>query len=164
MNDVMILIMLVLLGSSFACAEDRVEGPKNCQQCGMDRAVFARSRMLVVYADGTSVGLCSLHCAAAELHHNKGKQSSSIMVADYQTKELVDARKAVWVVGGSKQGVMTAVAKWAFATSDGARRFLEVNGGVVSSFDQALNSATQEVLEQAAEEEAVESELLRELH
>lgn len=36
------------------------------------------------------------------------------MVGDYNTKRLIDAEKAVWVIGGGKQGVMTKRAKWAF--------------------------------------------------
>ena len=85
------------------------------------------------------------------------------MVADYATKELLDAKTATWVVGGKKRGVMTALAKWAFAREEDARRFVEENGGMVSSFGQAMESATLEVMDQAAEERAAEGELLREL-
>lgn len=162
-NTVMLLVTILLLTSAFATAMDTVENPKTCKKCGMDRTVFAQSRMLVVYDDGTSVGVCSLHCAAAELQHNKDKRVSSLMVADYFTKKLLDARTAAWVVGGKKKGVMTAKAKWAFASVEDARRFVEENDGVVVSFDQAMNSATMEVLDQAAEEEAVEHEMMREL-
>ncbi len=63
---------------------------------------YAQSRMFIVYADGTTVGVCSLHCAAAELKKNKDKQVKSLMVADYVTKALIDARTAIWVVGGNK--------------------------------------------------------------
>jgi nitrous oxide reductase accessory protein NosL len=85
------------------------------------------------------------------------------MVANYATKELLDAKTATWVVGGKKKGVMTALAKWAFARVEDARRFVEENGGIVSSFGQAMESATLEVMDQAAEERAAEGELLREL-
>jgi len=162
-NIMPIVILILLLTSAFAGAMDTVEGPKTCSQCGMDRTAFARSRMLVVYADGTRTGVCSLHCAAAELQLAGDKQVRSLMVADYSTKELLDANTATWVIGGRKSGVMTALAKWAFAREEDARRFVEENGGVVSSFDQAMKSALMEVLDQAAEERAVQSELLREL-
>ena len=157
------LIMILLSISVSAGASDTVEGPKNCKQCGMDRVAFARSRMLVVYADGSTVGVCSLHCAAAEQQRNRDKQVSSFMVADYTTKKLIDAGTAVWVIGGKKQGVMTALAKWAFAKTEDARRFVAENGGMVISFDQAMNSAIKEVSDQAAEERDVEREMLREL-
>src|SRR5450631_870676 len=162
-HTVISMMMVLLLTSAFASAMDTVEGPKTCNKCGMNRTAFARSRMLIIYVDKTIVGVCSLHCAAAELQHNRIKQVGSLMVADYSTKELIDANKAIWVVGGKKEGVMTALAKWAFARQEEARRFVEENVGIVKSFEQAMKSATMEVMDQAAEERAAESELLREL-
>jgi nitrous oxide reductase accessory protein NosL len=162
-NIMPIVILILLLTSAFAGAMETTEGPKTCKECGMDRTVFARSRMLVVYADETVVGVCSLHCAAAELLHNRDKEVRSLLVADYSTKVLIDAKKATWIVGGKKQGVMTDLAKWAFAAEEDARRFVEENGGNVNSFEQVMKSATIEVTDQDAEEKAAESELLREL-
>src|SRR5512140_776595 len=100
-----ILSMILLLTSGFSAAMDTVESPKTCKLCGMNRSVFAQSRMLVAYTDGTATGVCSLHCAAVDLSQNSGKQVSSIKVADYITRELVDARTTYWVVGGNKAGV-----------------------------------------------------------
>jgi hypothetical protein len=111
----------------------------------MDRTVFDRSRMLIVYADGTTVGVCSLHCAAAEMKQNKDKQVKSLMVADYVTKELIDARAATWVVGGKVEGVMTSTPKWAFAGKDEAQKFVQENGGEVTTFDLAMKAADEEV-------------------
>ena len=162
-NIVMFFTMTLLLTSAFAGAMESVEGPKTCKQCGMDRTAFAQSRMLIVYADNTAVGVCSLHCTAAELQQNRDKRVSSLMVADYFTKELVDAKTATWVVGGNKMGVMTAVAKWAFAKAGVARNFVEGNGGMVSSFDQAMNLAAMEIMDQDTEASAVKNEMLREL-
>jgi hypothetical protein len=33
----------------------------------MDRVAFAHGRMLIEYADGTSVGTCSIHCTVVEM-------------------------------------------------------------------------------------------------
>lgn len=81
------------------------------------------------------------------------------MVADYSTKELMDARTAVWVVGGTIKGVMTAVAKWAFNREEDALKFIKENGGIITSFDQVMNSADKELLDQAAEERTILHEL-----
>lgn len=156
------LIMCLLLSPAFAGAVDSVENPKKCSRCGMDRTAFAHSRMLVVYDEGTTVGVCSLYCAVNVLQQNPDKKVSSLMVADYSTKKLLDAGSAFWVVGGKKKGVMTALAKWAFAMKTDAQRFVKTNSGNVNSFEQAMHSATQEVMELAAEEKKVEQELLRE--
>lgn len=162
-NITAISLLFLLLTASFAGAMATVEKPKACEKCGMDRTTFAHSRMLVVYADGTTVGTCSLHCAAEELQRNGDKPVRSLMVADYLTKELLEARSATWVVGGKRHGVMTALAKWAFAKAEEARKFVGENGGEINSFEQALNAATQEVTDQAAESRAVEREMLNEL-
>jgi copper chaperone NosL len=111
----------------------------------MDRVVFARSRMLIVFADGTSVGLCSIRCAAAELKRQPGKEVKSLMVADYMTKKLIDAKTATWVVGGDKEGVMTSLPKWAFARKKDAQRFISKNGGKLASYDEAMKAAKEEL-------------------
>ncbi|HUO78462.1 MAG TPA: nitrous oxide reductase accessory protein NosL [Thermodesulfovibrionales bacterium] len=133
-----------------AGAADGVENPKSCKQCGMDRTVFTRSRMLIVYADGTTVGVCSLHCAAAEMRQNRDKQVKSLMVADYVTQELIDAKTATWVVGGNKQGVMTSLPKWAFAKGEDAQKFVKENGGEVTIFAEAMGLAEEEISGEAA--------------
>jgi hypothetical protein len=163
-NIVLTLITCLFLTSAFAGAIEPVEGQIACTKCSMDRNVFAQSRMLVEYADGSSAGVCSLHCAAVEQRDNAGKQVSSLMVADFNTRKLLDARRAAWVVGGKQAGVMTSLAKWAFGKTEDALLFMKQNGGVLSSFEQAMNSAINEVLEQAAEEKSVENEMLREQH
>ena len=145
----MFLIICMLFAYATAGAAGTVESPKACRQCGMDRTVFDQSRMLIVYADGTTVGVCSIHCAAVDMKQNKDKQVKSIMVADYITKELTDARTATWVLGGKKEGVMTSLAKWAFARGEDARKFVQENGGEVVSFDQAMKAAEDETGEGA---------------
>jgi nitrous oxide reductase accessory protein NosL len=127
-----------------AVAAEKVEPPKSCQQCGMDREAFAQSRMQIVFADGTTVGECSLNCAVVEMKQHKEKQVKSLLVADYRSKKLTDARMAVWVIGGAKSGVMTTVPKWAFAVSSDAQKFVKENGGRVSTFNEALDMAVKE--------------------
>jgi nitrous oxide reductase accessory protein NosL len=146
MEKITILIVSCLLftGVAFAATET-IENPKDCTQCGMDRLASARSRILLVYDDGTKIGVCSLHCAAEEIKQTNGKQLKSLMVADYTTKELIDAKTAVWVVGGSINGGMNSPAKWAFAREDDARQFVKENGGEVTTFDLALKAAKEEL-------------------
>ena len=149
-NIFMLLVLCLLLTSVSAGATDRVEAPGTCAQCGMDRNVFARTRVLITYTDGTTVGVCSLHCAADEMQKNKGRQVGSIMVADYTTTELTDARTAVWVAGGTKAGVMTSVPKWAFAKAEEARQFVQANGGRITTFEEVLKAANEELTDQAS--------------
>ena len=117
----------------------------SCQYCGMDRGKFAHSRMLVEYEDAGSVGLCSLHCAAVELANTLDKTPLAIRVADYGSKSLIDAEKAVWVLGGSQNGVMTARAKWAFADKADAEKFQAQYGGELVGFEDAVKAAYEDM-------------------
>src|SRR6185369_17672178 len=83
-------ILLLLFICATAGAAEQVENPKECGLCGMDRAAFARSRMVITYADGATTGVCSLHCATEDMKRNKDKQVKSLQVADYPTRELID--------------------------------------------------------------------------
>lgn len=119
---------------------DVLQAP-SCRHCGMDRAKFAHSRMLVTYEDGSQTATCSLHCMAVELANAIDKTPIMLQVADYESKELLDVDKAVWVLGGSKNGVMTSRAKWAFASREAAERFVQTNGGTLVSFDDSVSAA-----------------------
>jgi nitrous oxide reductase accessory protein NosL len=140
----LIAIMLsavCLLTGAYALAAEKVEAPESCLHCGMDRTKFAHSRMLIEYDDGSAVGLCSLNCAAIDMEEKKSKKVKSIMVADYNTKELIGAEKAFWVIGGDKKGVMTMTPKWAFAKKEDAEKFIAESGGELGTFETALKLA-----------------------
>jgi len=68
------------------------------------------------------------------------KTPRAIQVGDLNTKKLIDAEKATWVIGGSKPGVMTKRAKWAFETRPTAEAFAKENGGTLAGFDEALKA------------------------
>jgi len=127
-----------------AADEDQVKHPA-CPYCGMDRTKFAHSRALITYDDGTAVGTCSLHCAAIDLSLKIDKTPVSIEVADYNSKKLIDAENAHWVIGGSKMGVMTRRAKWAFGDQAGAEAFMAANGGSPGAFTVAVKAAFEDM-------------------
>ncbi len=139
-----ILFSAFLLAGSYCLATDRVEAPESCVHCGMDRTKFAHGRMIVEYADGTSTGVCSINCAAIDMDDNKDKKVKSILVADYNTKKLIDANKSFWVIGGEKKGVMTMTPKWAFGKKEDADQFIQQFGGKPGTFDEALKLARQD--------------------
>ena len=143
---VFVLAALILsLSAGFCLAQDDVAKQASCKYCGMDRKTFAHSRMLVTYEDGSSMGTCSLHCTAVELALNIDKTPRSIEVGDFKTKKLIDAEKAFWVIGGSKTGVMTKRAKWAFENKADADAFIKENGGKPASFDEAIKASYEDM-------------------
>lgn len=143
---VTVLLALPLTATSFATGHDAdITANKSCKYCGMDREKFAHSRMLIEFDDGTTVATCSLHCAAVDLANNIDKTPKSIKVSDYGSKQLIDAEKAVWVLGGSKHGVMTKNAKWSFASKDKAEAFIKENGGKIATFDEVIKAAYEDM-------------------
>lgn len=119
---------------------DVLQSP-SCRHCGMDRGRFSHSRMLIEYEDGSTVATCSLHCTAVELANTIDRIPVAVRVADYDSKELLDVDTAVWVIGGNKNGVMTGQAKWAFASSGAAEKFIKADGGRIAVFDEAIKAA-----------------------
>jgi copper chaperone NosL len=133
-----LFIAFVMSIGGVAFGDADIQKDPTCKYCGMDRAKFAHSRMFVEYDDGTSLGTCSIHCLAIDLVVNMDKTPRSMQVGDYNSKKLIDAEKAFWVIGGNKPGVMTKKAKWAFENKADAEKFIAENGGTLATFDQAM--------------------------
>ncbi len=141
----MFLVIGLLFTCAYAGAAYAGENPKTCPICAMDLSDVANSRMTVVFSDGTTVAVCSLHCAVWEMKQNKDKQVESIMVADYATKKMIDARTATWVIGGDEIGLMNDVPKWAFVSGEDAQNFVKEHGGKVATYNEAMKAAADEV-------------------
>ena len=139
------ILAVTLTGPLTSAADDDQSAHPACQYCGMDRTKFAHSRALVAYDDGTAAGTCSLHCAAIDLALKIDKTPTAIMVADYDTKKLIDAQAAHWVIGGRKAGVMTRRAKWAFADRAGAEAFMAASGGSPGAFEVAIKAVFEDM-------------------
>jgi hypothetical protein len=111
----------------------------------MDRKGYGYSRMLILYQDGSESGVCSLHCVAVETAANPGKAVKSLRAADRESRELIAAETAIWVMGGRKRGVMTAVPKWAFGSTAAAEAFVREHGGEIVPWAVALDAARKEL-------------------
>lgn len=148
MKKLWIALALVLSLGTVCLAADKVEAPDSCKHCGMDRTKFSHSRMVVTYSDDTSTGTCSINCVVTDLKATK-KEVKTFQVADYNSRKLTDARSAFWVIGGNKKGVMTKVAKWAFAEKADAEAFIKANGGTLATFDEALKAAEKDEADRA---------------
>jgi copper chaperone NosL len=144
---IFLAVTLVFFSGAFflAQAQEDIQKQASCKYCGMDRAKFAQSRMLIEYEDGTIVGTCSIHCVAVDLSLNIDKTPKTIGVGDYNTKALIDAEKAVWVIGGTKPGVMSKRAKWAFTEKGAAEAFVKENQGNVATFEEAMKATYEDM-------------------
>ena len=137
----LLAIVFLFPGSAVWALDNDIKEFPSCKFCGMNREMFAHSRIYIDYSDHSKEGLCSLHCAAVDLALNLDKAPNMIYVGDYVSKTLIDAETAIWVIGGSKPGVMTKNAKWAFANKANADAFQKEFGGRIAGFDEALEAA-----------------------
>jgi copper chaperone NosL len=141
----LLVAVFLTVGAAAAWAADDVKQIPSCKYCGMDREKFAYSRIVIEYDDGKAQGFCSIRCAALDLAANMGRAPKTISVGDYNTKELIDAEKAFWVIGGSKMGVMSDRAKWAFKTEADAAAFVKEFGGTQATFEMAMKAAYEDM-------------------
>ncbi len=141
----LMLALGLMFTGSLALAQQDIDKHPNCKYCGMDRKMFGHSRMLLVYEDGSELGSCSLHCVAVDLALNIDKMPKAIQVADFNTKNLIDAEKAVWVIGGDKPGVMSKRAKWAFEKKADAEAFIQQNKGTLADFETAIKASYEDM-------------------
>ena len=148
MKKLWIAILLLASFATVCLATDKVEVPDTCKHCGMNRTIFSHSRMIVTYTDGSSTGTCSINCAITDLKESK-KEIKSLQVADYNTKKLINAKTATWVIGGSSKGVMTKLPKWAFAKKSDAEAFIIANGGELATFDELFKLAERDEADRA---------------
>ena len=113
----------------------------------MKKAMFGHSWVNIVREDGSTVGVCSVHCAAIDMALNIDKPAKDITVGDFNSKKQIDAERAYWVIGGNKMGVMTARAKWAFESKAAADEFIKQQGGRLATFEEVMKAAFEDMYE-----------------
>jgi copper chaperone NosL len=130
--------------------KDELTKYPRCRYCGMMRAKFSHTRMLLVYENGAVDGTCSLHCGAISLALNMDLGPKELHVgdagADGEIKPLTLAEKAHFVIDPSKPGVMTKVSKLAYsdrakADAAAAAEASAKAGAKLVDFDTALKDA-----------------------
>jgi len=146
-GSALLLVVMLFAGMTVLAGGDHndIDNHRSCTFCGMDRKAYGFSRMLIQYEDGSERGTCSLHCAVTELDANKGRGIKALLVADRDSRVLINAEKAFWVMGGSKRGVMTQRPKWAFETKAAAEAFIAAYGGTIVSWAEALTAAREDL-------------------
>jgi copper chaperone NosL len=141
---VVLAVVLFCMSGTVVFAQDDITDHRSCANCGMDRKAFGYSRMLIRYEDGSAQGVCSLHCAVVELDANPEHKVKELLIADRDSRTLINAEQANWVMGGGKHGVMTQQPKWAFQSKVGAEAFIKANGGKLVTWAEALAAARAE--------------------
>jgi len=114
------------------------EEPKWCPLCGMNLKMYHQTSNRITFSDRAQTQTCSIFCAA-QIYEKRPTEIDRWEVVDYETKIFIDARKAHWLIGSNIPGVMTAVSKIAFSSSEDAKKYQKNHGGTIGTFDDALN-------------------------
>lgn len=113
---------------------------KRCDNCGMDRNMWARTRHEFRSVKG-KFHTCSIHCLVV-LTMKLQIKAEKIMVAEYfHPENMIDGDNAVYVIGSAAPGTMTGNSKIAFAGRIEAETFAEEFGGRVAYISDALSEA-----------------------
>lgn len=136
------VLALLLVFTNVAFSDD-----ESCLYCGMKKANFGHSWVIIEHENGTKEGVCSVHCAAIDMALHTHLPVKNITVGDYNTKKQIDFDKAFWVLGGDKMGVMTMRAKWAFETKQAADAFISQHGGRPANVDEVMKAAFEDMYE-----------------
>jgi len=135
-----ILCIFILVSTLFIFASVHAEEQKYCPLCSMNLKMFWKTSHWLTFSNGTRTGYCSIHCAS-KVYQKGPTEIDRWEVADYDTKKLIDGRKAHFLIGSDLPGTMTPVSKLAFASLDVAKRYQKDNGGSIGTLDDALKRA-----------------------
>jgi len=111
-----------------------------CPLCGMTLPMFYKTNHAATHK-GHTKQYCSIHCLADD-NAKRPNELSKMKVVDVTTLQFIDATKAFYVVGSSKQGTMSMVSKYAFGSKEAAEAFAKEFGGELKSFEEAFKIAT----------------------
>jgi nitrous oxide reductase accessory protein NosL len=112
---------------------------EGCVICGMFVDLYARTRYVISFDDGTTQSTCSLACAVEIINKNK-QRLRDIKAANCLTGELIDARTAIYLEGSDIPGVMSYTSRLAFSSKEKALSFKKKHGGRIVSFDEAFRN------------------------
>ena len=142
-GKILVLSFLLML-SVLAWSTGEVWAQRWCDLCAMDLQKYRLTKYILTPADGDKRYSCSIHCVAIIL----GKQKvGDVKVANYLTSEMIDARKAYYLVGSDIKGVMSKVSKLAFVSKANALEFQGDHGGELTDFEGALKAANLDMAE-----------------
>ncbi len=140
MRKGLIVCSFIFVLSSFVFTSVQAEEQKWCPLCSMNLKMFWKTTHWLTFSDGTRTGYCSIHCAS-KVYQDRATDIDRWEVADYDTKKLINGRKAHFLIGSDLPGTMTPVSKLAFASLDVAKKYQKEHGGTIGTLDDALKRA-----------------------
>jgi len=142
-----VLILFILLNSAYAQMFQSVpEANATLIQSGKEKYACPNCGMHLVKFYKTSHThenhqYCSIHCL---YESTQGVIPQDAKVVDTITLELIDVKKAYYVVGSKVRGTMTRTSSYAFGNEKDALLFVSDNGGKIMNFEAAFAVAAED--------------------
>jgi len=128
--------------------ESELEKYPRCVVCNMDRRQYHYARHLLHYGDGHAEGTCSINCAAECMLRERRRGFTAIYAPDYgvagEPKPLIEVSTAIYLIGSDLRGVMSPVSKYAFSERAKAEAVIEVAGGRIATFAEAIAASLED--------------------
>ena len=115
----------------------KIMGTSSCPICNMYIKKFYKTSHAVVYNNGKKEHFCSITCLVKEM--KKRKDIKMIYAVDASTNKLINAKKAIYVIGSKISSTMGKTSRFAFASKSSAKAFQKRYGGKIGNFSEALN-------------------------
>ena len=112
-----------------------------CNVCGMHLTKYYKTNHVAEFRNGHKEQYCSLHCLA-EIHKNHEEKIKQIQVVDTNSLKLIDATKAFYVVGSSKEGTMSSISEYAFLKKEEAEKLKAEIQNLTHRMDQMEKRAS----------------------
>ena len=111
-----------------------------CPICGMSIKKHYKTSHTSELQNKTPRQYCSIRCLVKD-NEEYGINKNSIKVVDAKNENLIEAKKAFYVIGSKIKGTMTKESKLAFLKKEDANDFIKRYGGEIHTFDQAFEKA-----------------------
>ena len=138
------MVLFILMLSVFALSTPKTQAQRWCNLCAMDLQKYRLTKYILTMADGSKKYTCSIHCSAIILGRQKAED---VRTANYLTGDMINAKKACYLVGSDIRGVMSQVSKLAFTDKNEALEFQRNHGGKLTDFAGALKAANLDMAE-----------------
>lgn len=139
MKKIFFVIFALVLTAQWSFAEENT-ARESCKVCGMYIDLYHDTSCELVRKDGKKFKTCGVACMIRVVNDSGGPGAfTSIMVHDWDSKELLPADKATYVIGSRVIPDMIPNVI-AFSSKEAAEKFIPKEGGKLLDFTQALLS------------------------
>ena len=129
------LMLVWLLAQSYPL----VWAEELCPVCGTDLALHSSTKFILTSFKNEETQVCCLYCAAWLIKEQRFKKIDTV---EFSSGEIIDAKRAYFVIGSSVEDPVHSKTRLAFIDKPRAVQFTSRYGGFVKKYKEALENMT----------------------